>query len=577
MAVGIAGREPSAGGPAPPRRAGIDLGVAVQRAVGLTTVLVVLGVLVAPRMSVNRYHAGAAAAALLGVVVAWLALAALPGRGRRWSDRRWDVLACLLCVLLTSIAGVFAYGGAYRAGWDVGLMKWFSGRPPGPEHVRYFSIYPNQGPFLAVARTVREAIAGTGMDYEGGFAVLNTVSFLVTVIAVYLTVRWVAGPARGTLALLVLGVLLGTTPWLSVAYTDMAALCAPVTAVALLTAAFGRSGSQASTGVLAAVGGVVLAAGYVLKVTPVVGLVALVVALAVAMTARDAPHRRLLTIGTSAGIAFLVAVPAFGAWVRATEDLPALHRDWAATPLTYVAAGFRTQTWTDGSTVYGAWDRTVVRETVERDTATQNAVARQLISEEWASRGLLGTLGFAADKTLFTWGDGTFWARSEGHDLTGPPLRQGAVADAVMAWNSPAGALFGLHVLLAQVTWTASLLGLGFGLLRARYRPEILLMALTVVGIAIFTLLFQGRSRYLLVHVPVVVALAACAVPRPRLRLVSNPRSMSASLPGRLSGGSHLRQFLGRRERGRTGLQRRSVPRAMRGVLAAADPVHRPL
>jgi hypothetical protein len=78
-----------------------------------------------------------------------------------------------------------------------------------------------------------------------------------------------------------------------------------------------------------------------------------------------------------------------------------------------------------------------------------------------------------------------------------------------MACNSPAGNLFGLHVLLVQVTWTALLLALGIGLLHARVRPELLLMAFTVVGIAVFTLPFQGRSRYLLVHVPIVVALAA--------------------------------------------------------------------
>lgn len=59
------------------------------------------------------------------------------------------------------------------------------------------------------------------------------------------------------------------------------------------------------------------------------------------------------------------------------------------------------------------------------------------------------------------------------------------------------------------------LLALGVGLLRSRFQPEILLMAMTIAGIATFTLLFQGRSRYLLGHVPVVVALAACVIPLP--------------------------------------------------------------
>jgi hypothetical protein len=225
----------------------------------------------------------------------------------------------------------------------------------------------------------------------------------------------------------------------------------------------------------------------------------------------------MVTVGASAVAAFFIAIPALGIWVRANEGLPPLHQRWAATPLTYVAAGMRTHTWRDGSTWYGTWDPTVVRETRGKDTAVQNAVARRVIREEWRRRGVIGTVKFAADKTLFNWGDGTFWARSEGSDQTAPPLRHGSVVDAVVSWNAPSGHLFRLHVLFAQVTWMAVLLALGVGLLRSQYRPEILLMALTVAGIAVFALVFQGRSRYLLVHVPVVVALAACVVPRPRL------------------------------------------------------------
>jgi hypothetical protein len=281
-----------------------------------------------------------------------------------------------------------------------------------------------------------------------------------------------------------------------------------------------RAGARTvSAGLIAAAAGAVLAVGYLLKTTPVVGLPALLAALAVAALTRVASRLRLLTIGTCGVATFLVAVPVLGLWVKATDHLPPLRENTAATPLTFVAAGIRTQTWTGGSTAYGAFDREVVRLTKGRDTATQDAVARQLIQQEWERRGLAGTAGFAVDKTLFNWGDGTFWARGEGADVTNPRLREGPWADAVLAWNAPQGNLFGLNVLLAQVTWTAVLLALGVGLLRARYRPELLLMALTIVGIATFTLVFQGRSRYLIAHVPVVVALAACVIPLPRLPL----------------------------------------------------------
>ncbi|TCO43849.1 hypothetical protein EV646_11141 [Kribbella antiqua] len=46
----------------------------------------------------------------------------------------------------------------------------------------------------------------------------------------------------------------------------------------------------------------------------------------------------------------------------------------------------------------------------------------------------------------------------------------------------------------------------------SRFRLR-LLMALTIAGIAAFTLLFLGRSRYLLGDVPVLIALALTALP----------------------------------------------------------------
>jgi hypothetical protein len=64
---------------------------------------------------------------------------------------------------------------------------------------------------------------------------------------------------------------------------------------------------------------------------------------------------------------------------------------------------------------------------------------------------------------------------------------------------------------LTQELWLAVLLVAGAGLLRAPYRRETVLLAVSVLGIAAFTVVLQGRSRYLFAFVPLVVALAAVA------------------------------------------------------------------
>ena len=80
-------------------------------------------------------------------------------------------------------------------------------------------------------------------------------------------------------------------------------------------------------------------------------------------------------------------------------------------------------------------------------------------------------------------------------------------------WNVPSGSFYDLRVLLAQIAWVSLLMGLGVGLLRARARPETVLMSLTVLGIAAFVVVFLSRSRHLLPYVPVLIALAALCRP----------------------------------------------------------------
>jgi hypothetical protein len=269
---------------------------------------------------------------------------------------------------------------------------------------------------------------------------------------------------------------------------------------------------------LLAAGGAVLGIGTTVKATPVVGLVALLLTLAVVAISRTGPpSRRWLAAGALVAVAgFFATTMVALSWVHQNAGTPPLPADHGATPLSYVASGVRVQRDNPVGITYGGYDAEVWHRTQYRDKATQNRVSRELIRREWEAQGPAGMAGFAVEKTLFNWGDGMFWAWGEGTDAKQAPQRRGPLAEAVSAWNRPDGNNFTHRVVAAQVTWLAVLSAMGVGLLLSRRRPEILLTALTVVGIAVFTLVFQGRSRYLIGHVPVIVALAACLVPAPR-------------------------------------------------------------
>lgn len=143
-----------------------------------------------------------------------------------------------------------------------------------------------------------------------------------------------------------------------------------------------------------------------------------------------------------------------------------------------------------------------------RPTEEQARVSQGFISQELERRGLLGTLLFEVNKLNFNWGDGMLWAYGEGSDLSRKPVHHGEPFELVQAWNSPGGPLFGVRVALTQALWWLMLALIGFGWLRGRVTAESLLVLGTLVGIAGFTLLFQGRSRYLLTFVPLLATAA---------------------------------------------------------------------
>jgi hypothetical protein len=147
------------------------------------------------------------------------------------------------------------------------------------------------------------------------------------------------------------------------------------------------------------------------------------------------------------------------------------------------------------------------------------AYAARFLADRWAERGLGGTLAFYGNKAAWNWGDGMFWAWGEGPDsLPGTLAPATGVTGIVHDLNGLQGAGYRLRADLAQALWLAVLLVAGAGLLRAPYRRETLLVAASVLGIAAFTLVLQGRSRYLFAFVPLVVVLAAMIhawLPRP--------------------------------------------------------------
>ncbi|MDF2092744.1 hypothetical protein P0Y31_10345 [Knoellia sp. 3-2P3] len=515
-----------------------SIGTAGLRGLGgvlLAVVIVALAWPVPPNIPYRQAWVVAAYLASAGcllAVVRWqgrLAGLRLTGFVRRHAL----AISVLVTVTATTACTVVALNLVYPFGWDAKFVNNLATRlAAGPyvpdQYYRYLSRYPNNVPFTLVATTAHRLAKAWSWDPATVSVLFNGLGLLVTTQSVYAVVRTIRGPLAGLAAQLTVVVLVGLSPWLAVPYTDMAATPWPVLGTALAVAAL-HSGSRRRAALLALGAVAAVAVGFLLKTTPVLTLLAFLVVTALAGLSSVRSWRRLLAgaLAVAAGVAVFVAVVVAAAAVlpaAAGLDASRIDTSRAPPPSWWVVMG--TSVKHGDTTRYGGYDRSLVVAIRDKDREQIDAYSKALLRHRLDRLGVGGYLRFAATKTAWNWGDGMFWAWGEGRDARSVVPRHGPLTAWVVSWNHPSGDHYPLRMALTQAVWLLVLTVAGVGLLRCRYRRDVAVLAFSVLGIALFTLLVQGRSRYLLVYVPVVVALAFALPPFWR---VSPGRSSSAA------------------------------------------------
>ncbi|MFM6847859.1 MAG: hypothetical protein ACKOVB_02010 [Terrabacter sp.] len=488
------------------------VGRALLRLTGVSLVAVALVGMVAPRAVNVAYRPVVVVPVALGL----LALALLV-RVPRWAKNRWVPAATAVGGAV--VAGAVGMMSGYRYGWDARVVMDVAraleaGRPLGSDDYDYLSLFPNNLPLLAIDRMGVAVGQAFSLSPDAVLVPLNALCVGVTLYAVHLIVVRVAGRGPALAAQLATLLLVGTSPWLAVPYTDFYAMPFVAGGVALAVKAL-APGPRATRIVLWVLSVVSVAVAYTIKTTPVVVAIAAVLTAVVAIFDHDLPPARRAGVIAACAVsmvAFVGVGVGLSAAATTVSGVDSSRIDPTATPpiLWWVALGADEQRTPGGVVNYGAYSRQMVDAvTAAGDPEQVRAYAAGFLDDRWAERGLVGTLAFYGNKAAWNWGDGLFWAWGEGPDsLPGTLAPATGLTGVVHELNGFHGSWYPTRADLTQALWLAVLLVAGVGLLRAPYRRETLLLAVSVLGIAAFTLVLQGRSRYLFAFVPLVVALA---------------------------------------------------------------------
>ncbi|GAA1353409.1 hypothetical protein GCM10009636_17560 [Arthrobacter koreensis] len=499
---------------------------------------------VLPSYGFSRYETWAAA--LLGVLVLGMTLffAWLLDRFDQWVRVRW----------VQGFGSVLGWGAVFAVlarladavrlppDWDAAAVFYSAygladqGVPEAVDRA-YFQVNPNNLLLmLLLSRYLGAAEALGSPDLRQSTAYLGAALLFAGMVLTY-TATWLLGGRRAARLTLVPSVfLIVLSPWLTVFYSDVAALPFTILVFCLLLGA-ARCRLPARL-LLWAAAGAVSAVGYGIKPTALIVLVA--ASVVILFSVRRAAWRRDLALAllsaTTAAAAFAGVHAGIGAWVR-SSGVPAegVSADEYALPVThFLKVGVQQYPGPHGN-YYGAYN--------EEDRSTTLAVAEpqerfdaalQVYLDRVGERGPAGYAGFLNAKLRWMTGDGSFFAWGEGRMTADSFIADDPLSRSIQDFFGPERPGFELLLNLWQGTWFLLLVLCGAGLF-LRGPPfdsrAVATARVALLGLFVFLLLSEGRARFLYLYVPFFIVLGSLSLQRlaaaggcPRSRRLSWPR-----------------------------------------------------
>lgn len=390
--------------------------------------------------------------------------------------------------------------------------------------IQYFTLDPNNIPLLCGLGAFFRILHVLRVDdFLTGAAALSACLLWLTQLLTFLVARRLYGKKFALVSLLLGFVLIGLSPQVATIYTDTLALIFPIASLYLALRAIDAQHTWARLGLSGALG-VVAVLGVLMKPTAVIALIALALGGVIWMAGQPyGAIRSRLHAGRiiSSLLAVLLAAFITNFAYQAGEDgmrilpFPASQRNADGTPpLHFVDIGMQTHHFSD-RTEYGGYDAASAQAMSKLpDVKQRNRYSYNSIKHTLNAYGAMGYLGFLGRKTNWIMSDATFYAYGEGSNQNVVFADHSKLSGAIRSYLYIGGRRYGSFAFFSQVVWLAILLLIALQLAVQIARPAqrgnllVTTLRLMIAGIILFVLIFEGRSRYLYLYVPMFVLLS---------------------------------------------------------------------
>ncbi|MBQ5560804.1 MAG: hypothetical protein IIT46_13680 [Lachnospiraceae bacterium] len=423
-----------------------------------------------------------------------------------------DKIIAILTVGLFFVQVLITYCIIFRTSWDAGIVTAQArlvAQHSDEVWSDYYSKHPNNL-FITFLYSFFYGIAGKFGDDSYGVILIAIFQCLLSTLAVYLVYRVMRKICDGRLlpvgSWIVAVLWVGMSPWKIIPYSDSFGIIFPIFIVWIY-----QSLQKNKLTVIKCISiGMITALGYKIKPSIVIVFIAIMILEVFKLISNE--HKKE-TIGKMSILALSLVLTVGG--VGCFDMVGYMNIDYdkeAACGMThFLMVGFREDT----NGIYNPEDEEF---SVSFATRKERSKANLLeVKRRIQEFGVLGLIKHSTKKSLsnfndgtFTWGwDGDFYAGiiSEPDPVLSPVLRSFYYDD---------GKLNFLFVLIMQFWWLFVIVGMLLNVVDVIKQHEIsdekFLLLLSIIGLTIFVMLFEGRARYLYLYSPIYVIVGALGI-----------------------------------------------------------------
>jgi len=450
-----------------------------------------------------------------------------------------SVLFLLIFVGLFTIANALAID-PMLSGWDpqTTFQQAFilSGNTTLNDLTGYFQAYPNNLAIVGLTWLVIQVAQLINVDYITVTAFVNAGILTLAIFLTYNTVKRLFN-AKIALIALILCLVIGLSPWLRTFYTDSVGMLFPVLSLNILVRMY-QARTSKNRLLLGTSLGIVLGIGYLIKPTTI--FIAIAVIMLVALYGSVLLYRKSITRTLLKKAVILALCVLFGFLLASvpirTFMIHTMNLKVDSMPVSSFAMMGLTTVCTDypKQCRYGAWN---LSDALMHQKFTDNDVYREYtiekIKDRVADYGFVGYLKFLSQKGAWVLGDGTFYVYNEGVESSSPFVHSSKIDQKIQNIMHPSGEYYKIFESILQTLWFVILIScVAAIILWRRVRAKsmknyvFIITQITLLGLMVFLLFFEARSRYLFLYVPFFIILACYLYDRYLAKVSSRAKTL---------------------------------------------------